>query len=85
MATAFLIMDDEETISDESELRLDPGQSLRTAQWADLEPVAQLILDVCTNDGDPTIAVPPGELRAEWELPGFVDELCTAAHSPYCS
>ena len=71
MATAFLMMDDEETISDESELRLDPGLSLRTAQWADLEPVAQLILDVCTNDGDPTIAVPPGELRAEWELPGF--------------
>ena len=36
---------------------LDPGLSLRNAQWADLEPVAQLILDVCTHDGDPAIAV----------------------------
>ena len=52
-------------------LRLEPGLKLRTAQWADLEPVAQLILDVCTNDGDAAVAVSPEELRSEWEIPGF--------------
>ena len=52
-------------------LRLEPGLNLRAAQWADLEPVAQLILDVCTNDGDATMAVSPEELRTEWEISGF--------------
>jgi len=50
---------------------LDPGLKLRTAQWADLEPVAQLILDECTAGGDPAIAVSADELREEWETPGF--------------
>ena len=50
---------------------LDQTLSLRAAQWADLEPVAQLILDVCTNDGDPAIAVSAEDLQAEWESPGF--------------
>jgi len=45
--------------------------TLRAAQWTDLEPVAQLILDVCTSDGDPTVAVTPEELKSEWEAPGF--------------
>jgi mycothiol synthase len=44
---------------------------LRPAQWADLEPVAQLILEVCTNDGDATMAVSTEELKSEWETPGF--------------
>ena len=85
MATNFLIDDDlftetytlpkETNLStsgtNNSTLRLEPGLSLRNAQWADLEPVAQLILDVCTHDGDAAIAVPPEELREEWETPGF--------------
>ena len=50
---------------------LDPGLKLRTAQWTDLEPVAQLILDECTAAGDPSIAVSAEELRGEWETPGF--------------
>ena len=50
---------------------LDPGLSLRAAQWADLEPVAQLILDECTASSDPSIAVSAEELRGEWETPGF--------------
>jgi hypothetical protein len=50
---------------------LGAGLELRAARWADLEPVARLILDVCTNDGDPTIAVMPKELKSEWETPGF--------------
>ena len=50
---------------------LEAGLRLRPAGWADLEAVAQLILDVCTNDGDPTIAVSVEELRDEWKSPGF--------------
>jgi len=44
---------------------------IRAAAWSDLEPVAQLILAVCTKDGDPTVAIPPEELREEWQAPGF--------------
>jgi len=47
------------------------GLNLRPAQWADVKPVAQLILDVCTADGDPTFAVTPEELEREWNSPGF--------------
>jgi mycothiol synthase len=61
----------EPTSSTHPELPLGPGLHLRAANWADLEPVAQLILDVCTHDGDPTIAVPPDELKNEWQTPGF--------------
>jgi mycothiol synthase len=50
---------------------LHTGLSLRPAQWDDLKPVAQLILDVCTADGDPTFAVTPDELEREWKSPGF--------------
>lgn len=53
---------------------LDPSLSLRPAQWADVEAVAKLILDVCTYDGDPTVAVTPQELAREWKNPGFVLE-----------
>ena len=54
-----------------NETILDSSLSLRPAQWADVEPVAQLILDVCTADGDPTVAVTPEELEREWKSPGF--------------
>lgn len=54
-----------------NETLLDSGLSLRPAQWADVKPVAQLILDVCTADGDPTVAVTPEELEREWNSPGF--------------
>lgn len=47
------------------------GLSLRTAQWADLDPVAQLILDECTAAGDPAIAVSADVIREEWESPDF--------------
>ena len=63
-----------------STLRTDPSTTLRTglvlraAQWADLEPVAHLILEVSTNDGDATVAVTPEELKSEWETPGFTLE-----------
>ena len=58
-------------VSRNSALRLEPGLNLRPARWSDLDAVAQLILDVCTSDGDATVAVPPEELRAAWETPSF--------------
>ncbi len=76
MATTFQIGEEFFAEPDEtsSARRFGTNLELRAARWADLEPVAQLILDVCTNDGDATIAVPPEELRAEWETPGFTLE-----------
>lgn len=75
MATIFQI--DDGSLSEDMP-ETDPGLPsnlrLRAAQWTDLEPVAKLILDVCTNDGDAAVAVPPEELRAEWEIPGFTLE-----------
>jgi mycothiol synthase len=75
MATNFQIGDEffpeTDTHTHRTSLRLEPDLNLRAAQWADLEPVAQLILDVCTSDGDAAIAVSPEELRTEWEIPGF--------------
>ncbi|HSB02116.1 MAG TPA: GNAT family N-acetyltransferase, partial [Anaerolineales bacterium] len=54
-----------------NETILASGLKLRPAQWADLEPVTQLILDVCIADGDPTVAVTSQELAHEWKNPGF--------------
>ncbi len=45
--------------------------NLRSARWADLEPIAQLILDECTASGDPSIAVSADVLRDAWGMPGF--------------
>jgi mycothiol synthase len=49
---------------------LEAGLRLRPASWSDLESIAQLILDVCTHDGDSTIAVSVEELRDQWNAPG---------------
>src|SRR5512138_3046158 len=54
-----------------TEPTLAPGLKLRPAQWSDLKPVTQLILDVCIADGDPTMAVTSEELEREWKSPGF--------------
>lgn len=50
---------------------LSPDLSLRPAAWADAQAVAELILDVCTADGDPTVAVTTEELQREWKNAGF--------------
>src|ERR1051325_2871081 len=50
---------------------LAPSLSIRPARWEDLQPVTQLILDVCIADGDPTVAVTAEELEREWKSPGF--------------
>jgi len=57
-----------------NEVLLDPSLKLRLAQWADLNGVAQLILDVCTSDGDPTVAATPSDLEREWKSEGFTLE-----------
>ena len=59
------------TLTKTIETVLDTGLKLRPAQWADLKPVTQLILDVCTAEGDPTFAVTSEELEREWKNPGF--------------
>lgn len=53
------------------EPHLDSSLSLRPAQWADLNAVAQLIYDVCEADGDISVAVTPEELKHEWQNDGF--------------
>lgn len=52
-----------------NEMTLDPSLRLRPAQWADVKRVAQLILDVCTADGDPTIATTEEDLDSFWQSP----------------
>src|SRR6188474_1559283 len=54
-----------------SDTILDSSLTLRSARLADAESVAQLILDICTIDGDPTIALTPEELRNQWKSPEF--------------
>ena len=70
MATTFL-MDDDFYSDPDSNRSLPATLRLRAAQWADAEPIAQLILDVCTKDGDPSVATTVDELRNDWGLPGF--------------
>ena len=50
---------------------ISPSLTMRSAQWADLDAVAQLIYDVCEADGDTTVAVTPEELANEWKNEGF--------------
>jgi mycothiol synthase len=47
---------------------------LRAAQWADSQSVADLILAVCTADGDPTLATTEAELINYWKDDRFVLE-----------
>ncbi|HUE98672.1 MAG TPA: GNAT family N-acetyltransferase [Anaerolineales bacterium] len=54
-----------------NETLLDPTLRLRPVRLTDVEPVAQLMLEVCTADGDPTVAMTPEELEREWNTPGY--------------
>ncbi len=45
--------------------------SLRAVKWEDLEPVVQLIYDVCDAEGDTSVAVTVDDLKNEWEYEGF--------------
>jgi mycothiol synthase len=48
-----------------------PVVRLRPARWSDINAVAQLTLDVCTADGDPTVATSIEDLQRYWHEPGF--------------
>jgi mycothiol synthase len=50
---------------------LPPEFTLRHAAWTDLDAVAQLMLAVCTADGDSTVAPSPSDLLQAWKSPGF--------------
>src|SRR5215208_3668977 len=54
-----------------TETLLDSGLSLRPAQRADVRAVAQLILAVCTADGDPIFATTEEELNRFWDSPAI--------------
>jgi mycothiol synthase len=45
--------------------------TLRAVKWEDLEPVVQLIYDVCDAEGDTSVAVTVDDLKNEWEYEGF--------------
>ena len=53
------------------EIILAPDLKLRSAQWADLNAVAQLMYDVWEDDGDVTMAATPEDLKIRWEKSGF--------------
>lgn len=53
------------------ETLLAPGLTLRPAQWADVDAIAKLILDVCTADGDPTVATTVEDLMRFWKADDF--------------
>jgi mycothiol synthase len=53
------------------ELILAPDLKLRSAQWADINAVAQLMYDAWEDDGDVTMAATPEDLKIGWQKPGF--------------
>ncbi len=50
---------------------LAPGFSLRPALLSDLEAVCSLMREVCTFEGDATLANSVDDMRREWQTPGF--------------
>jgi len=53
------------------EIILTSDLRLRSAQWADLNAVAQLIYTVWEDDGDVTMASTPEDLTISWQKAGF--------------
>lgn len=47
---------------------LAPNLTLRSVQWNDIKAVAQLILDVCTADGDPIVASTEDDINRFWTM-----------------
>src|ERR1051325_1750788 len=50
---------------------LAPDLTLRPAQWADLNAVAQLMYEVWEHDGDVTMAATSEDLQIQWQRPDF--------------
>lgn len=47
---------------------LAPNLTLRSVTWNDIKAVAQLILDVCIADGDPTVASTEEDIERFWTM-----------------
>jgi mycothiol synthase len=50
---------------------LDPGLTLRSARWTDLNAVAKLVQDVAEKEGDSLFVLTAQELANEWQSEGF--------------
>ena len=50
---------------------LDVSLALRAIRQADLNPIAQLIYEICEAEGDTSVAVTPDDLANEWKYEGF--------------
>ncbi len=57
-----------------NETNLDASLALRAIRQADLNPIAQLIYEICEAEGDTSVAVTPDELANEWKYEGFNPE-----------
>lgn len=54
-----------------NETKLALPLTLRAARWEDAEAVAKLTLDVCTADGDATVAASVEDIQRFWKDPNF--------------
>ncbi len=53
------------------EIILAPDLKLRSAQWTDLNAVAQLMYEAWKDDGDVTMAATPEDLKIRWQTASF--------------
>src|SRR6266508_1980173 len=53
------------------EIILAPDLKLRSAQWTDLNAVAQLMYEAWEDDGDVTMAATPEDLKIRWQAASF--------------
>jgi mycothiol synthase len=54
-----------------TEPKLDATLALRAVRQADVNPIAQLIYEICEAEGDTRVAVTPEDLASDWEYAGF--------------
>lgn len=57
-----------------NETDLDASLTLRAVRQVDLNPIVQLIYEICEAEGDTSVAVTPEDLANEWEYAGFDPE-----------
>jgi mycothiol synthase len=47
---------------------LAPNLTLRSVKWSEIKAIAQLIMDVCIVDGDPTVASTEDDIKRFWTM-----------------
>jgi len=52
-----------------NDVTFDPSLRLRAVTWNDIKGIAQLILEVCIADGDPTITSTEEDINRFWTMP----------------